>query len=210
MDESGDLGVGDKASAYLTLAAIVTVDPKPLERIPQKIRRRKLKKSLARKPELKFHNSDPRIRLLTLKMVASLEDVRIASIVLEKSRLRSKLTENPDELYRRTCGLLMSEIARTEKQVRTFNVVFDARRGKRSKGVDFDRYIEQRIQQEYRERCLIPPTVAVSRFDSSHSGGLQVADFVAGAIQRKHELDDDGYYRIIAPKMVAETRVPPL
>jgi hypothetical protein len=44
----------------------------------------------------------------------------------------------------------------------------------------------------------------VSRLDSQNSGGLQIADFIAGAIQRSHEHGDESYRNIIAPLMVQE------
>jgi len=44
-------------------------------------------------------------------------------------------------------------------------------------------------------------------FDSQNSRGLQVADYVTGAIQRKFELRDSSYYDIIAHKVVSERRL---
>jgi hypothetical protein len=50
----------------------------------------------------------------------------------------------------------------------------------------------------------IPPVVNIRRLDSTNSRGLQVADFIAGAIQRKHEMGDDSYSGIIAKRMAGE------
>lgn len=45
--------------------------------------------------------------------------------------------------------------------------------------------------------------VRVSKLDSLTSGGLQVADYVAGAIQRRFERGDGLYCQIIEPLIVA-------
>jgi hypothetical protein len=53
---------------------------------------------------------------------------------------------------------------------------------------------------------IFPPRITISRFDSQRSRGLQVADFVVGAIQRKYELGDGRYYDMIAPAVRIERR----
>jgi len=60
------------------------------------------------------------------------------------------------------------------------------------------------IRGEYDAMRCIPPEIRVSRLDSRNSGGLQVADFIAGAIQRSHERGDESYRSILAPIMVRE------
>ena len=50
----------------------------------------------------------------------------------------------------------------------------------------------------------IPPVVRVSKLDSHNSRGIQVADYIAGAIQRKHETGDAIYYTSIAPIIAVE------
>jgi len=67
VDESGDLGLGRGSSKYITIGALITDHPDAVGRIPLRIRKRRLKKRLQRKPELKFHNSSPDIRRSVLE-----------------------------------------------------------------------------------------------------------------------------------------------
>lgn len=60
------------------------------------------------------------------------------------------------------------------------------------------------IRREYDAMRCIPPEIRVSRLDSRNSGGLQIADFIAGAIQRSYEHGDGSYRSIIAPLMEQE------
>ena len=84
------------------------------------------------------------------------------------------------------------------------NIVFDARRGQRPRGSDFDGRILAKACEGYRSIGRPTPDVSVSRLDSLNSGGLQMADFAAGAIHRWHESGDDYYRRMIDPVIVLD------
>jgi len=84
------------------------------------------------------------------------------------------------------------------------NIVFDARRGQRPRGSDFDGRILAKACEGYRSIGRPTPDVSVSRLDSLNSGGLQMADFAAGAIHRWHESGDDYYRRMIGPVIVLD------
>jgi hypothetical protein len=94
-----------------------------------------------------------------------------------------------------------------DRSVRHYDIVFDARPLDRALGHGFDRYLEGAIRNRCDELGAIPPRARISRFDSQNSRGLQVADYVAGAIQRKFELRDSSYYDIIAHKVMIEKRL---
>ena len=51
---------------------------------------------------------------------------------------------------------------------------------------------------------LIVPEVTVSRFDSLNSGGLQMADFAAGAIHRRRESRDEHYRKMIESRIALD------
>ena len=50
------------------------------------------------------------------------------------------------------------------------------------------------------------PRINVSRFSSANSPGLQVADYVAGAVQRYYEFGDAEYYDMIKDSILIEKR----
>jgi len=204
VDESGDLGFGKLASRYVTLSAVSTEDPIHVARIPRKIRKRRLKKSLLSKPELKYYTSSPEIRRVVLEMVAALGSVSIGSITVDKSRLARQSKERRNSFCHQLCGDLACEMARHTAAVRSLNVVFDDRPFNMSVGHGFDVYVTERIRASYDTLGLIQPRVIVSRVDSLNSQGLQVADFVAGAIQRRYEFGDAEYSSIITDKIVFE------
>ena len=204
VDESGDLGFTKHSSRFVTLAAVLTHYPERLERIPHRIRRRRLKKSIKRVGELKFHNSSPAIRKAVLEMLMDLEDSRIASVTAEKAHGVDCQKRQRKWLYPDMAGQLISEVLRLEPNLRELHLVFDHRPFESSLGSIFDEYIRTMIGDECRRMGRIAPDVSVSRLDSLNSRGLQVADFVAGAINRRHESGDSSYYDIIHDGISAE------
>jgi hypothetical protein len=204
VDESGDLGFGQGSSKYITIGALVTTHPEIVQRIPQRIRKRRLKKSLLQKPELKFHNSSPDIRKRVLKMVVALEDLSIASITVNKIGMPDGLRHSPERFYDCICGELLADIIVARGGRGAYKVVFDARPHNRPPNYDFGGRIGAIVERELTRLGLLPVRINVSVIDSHNSGGLQTADFVVGSIQRKHARDDCSYYGIIAPAIVVE------
>ena len=207
VDESGDLGSGKGSSKYITIGALVTTQPERVERIPLRIRKRRLKKSLQRKPELKFHNSNPEIRKGMLKLVMALEDVAIASIIVNKAGMPPGLKQSPERFYDFICCQLLVEIMKSRGERCSLRAVFDARPHNRPPSYDFGGRIGAMIEKELSRTGLPPVRMEISVIDSRNSGGLQTADFVVGSIQRKYERNDPSYYRTIAPAIIIEKRL---
>ncbi len=206
VDESGDLGFGIGASRHITVAAVIVEDGKQLERIPQKMRRRRLKKCLLEKPELKFHNSDHGLRTAVLKKVAGLPEARIACVTVDKTNAKDAHKRDREEVYASASCELVHEIARFVRARERLMIVLDARPCNRDLGMAFDARVRAQAIDGCREAGRVPPEITIRRLDSRNSGGLQVADYVAGAIQRKHEIGDDRYYEIIAHLVAIERR----
>jgi hypothetical protein len=210
IDESGDLGFSLRSSKHFAVVALVSPDPTTLERIPKRVRRRKLRKSLRRKPELKFHNSNPDVRRLVLRMIAEVTGTRIFCVIVEKRRSLDPPYPDSIELYQHACGTLLRGVLRSERIDGDLQVVLDARRGNRKADIDLDLHLRSEIASECRSLGLIPPDrIRMSRYDSHSSGGLQVVDFVAGAVRRKYEEGDDSYYRIVLQLIALEKSITP-
>jgi hypothetical protein len=207
VDESGDLGFTKHSSRFVTLAAVLTHHPEQLERIPQRIRKRRLKKSIRRVGELKFHNSSPAIRKTVLEMLMDLEDARIVSITARKALVVDRQKHQREWLYPDMAGQLVEDVLRLEPELMELHLVFDDRPFESSLGGIFDEYIRTGVCDECRKVGRIAPDVFVSRLDSLNSRGLQVADFVAGAINRKHESGDASYCEIIRRAISIEKRM---
>lgn len=204
VDESGDAGSSEGSSRHITLAAVITGDAPSLERIPRRIRKRRLKKSLMRKPELKFHNSSPAIRKEVLELAVALADVRLVSVTMAKGQSTRQQKVNRRDLYMLAARELILDVARLCQSCDKLVLVFDARPLNRDPGASFDDEVKTLLEQAFSGMWKIPPVVNIRRLDSTNSRGLQVADFIAGAIQRKHEMGDDSYSGIIAKRMAGE------
>ena len=204
VDESGDLGFEQCASRYFTISAVTTTNPTQLERIPQRVRRRRLKADLMRKSELKFHNSDAFVKKEVLRRVAALDGVSIVSVSARKAKVLHRQETNADRTYMELLEVLARDVIWTDREAHAFNFILDMRPLQKAIARILDTYLLSEIRRECNELKIIPPDTCISRYDSLKSRGLQVADFVAGAIRRKHELGDPTYYDIISEKIVAE------
>lgn len=207
MDESGDLGFSRFSSKYFIISAIVTENPKPLERIPKQIRRKRLKKSLLRKPELKFHNTSPQIRRIVLEKVMALNGISIASVVTRKAGMPDRLKHDQGFFYDQICADLILRVIEYQGRQASYHAVFDARPHNRPPSYDFRNRVGTIVDREMARKVLRPANLSVSVVDSRNSGGLQVADFIAGAIQRRFEQGDPSYFELIAPAIAIEERL---
>ncbi|OGS52193.1 MAG: hypothetical protein A3K75_04235 [Euryarchaeota archaeon RBG_13_61_15] len=205
-DESGDFGTSAGSSRHVSLAAVITSDVKPLERIPGKVRRTYLGKTVAQKPELKFSGTDPRLRKMVLEMAVKIPDLSIVSLILHKEEARERPNGLPAGIRAHMAKMLAVEIIRVEKTP-SLRIVFDARPEARMLSQRIDADIEIALIAECERLGRIVPEVRVSRYDSMSNPGLQVADFVAGAIQRKWEHGDRTYHDIIASRIRKELPV---
>lgn len=198
------MGFEQCASLYFTISAVITTNPTQLERIPQRVRRRVLKANLLRKSELKFHNSDAFVKKEVLQRVAALEDVSIVGVSARKAKSLHRQRTSADRTYMQLLELLARDVIFTDRKARAFNFILDLRPLERAVARVLDAYLLSEIRRECDQLKIIPPDTCISRYDSIRSRGLQVADFVAGAIRRKHELGDPTYYDIISERITAE------
>ena len=172
--------------------------------MPGRIRRKLHLKKQKERSELKFCNSSVRVREHALYSLAAADDVKVLAVSVRKRDLARYIEGNSDEFYKSLCGTLVEYLPLASVAPGRISLVFDARRGTRAKGIEFDARMVDGVQTGYRRIGLIEPEVTVSRFDSLNSGGLQMADFAAGAIHRWHESMDDEYRKMIESKIVLD------
>lgn len=140
-------------------------------------------------------------------MVMALQDVSIASMTVNKVGMPDGFRHRPERFYDWVCGELMADIIVGRGGRGAYRVVFDARPHNRPPSYDFGGRVGAIVERELTRAGLLPVRIDISVIDSHNSGGLQTADFVVGSIQRKHEREDHGYYRIIAPAIVVEKMI---
>ncbi len=205
IDESGDLGFNIRKtkppSHYFTLSAIVVKtdkENKKISRIPKKIRQRKLKKKHKNKPELKFSNSNKTIRKAILKKIVNTE-LEIHSLTMYKRKVNKELQKKPDVLNN---YLLKELLEKCLSAVKTKKI-----------NIYIDRCMAQEKQEELRNYIIytcskmfyISPQINIYHVDSRKKQAIQVADFVAGAIQYRYshglEKDNFEYFNILKEKL---------
>lgn len=198
LDESGDLGFGKKSSKYLVISLLVC-DIKveqEIRRIIKKIRQRILKKKLRRSPEIKWNNSSDKIRFKILTK-ASEKNIEIFSVILDKSKVYDYLKDKKHKLYNYLCNLILNECVLDEKIIYLF---VDRSKTKRSLRDDFDEYIRFKLKN-------LDCNIKIKHEDSKNNGGLQVLDFICGAIFNKYEFKNKEYYDIIKNLIVTERKL---
>lgn len=194
IDESGDLGF--YGSKYFTIASIVTSEPKSLARIIKRLRQRGLKKKIKELPEIKANNSNKGIREYVLKRVNNL-DCKIFAIVVDKSRILSRLYEVKDKLYNYLCGILLDRISLNSGKV---IITIDKKHTNTLIREDFNGYIKDKISKK-------STAIEIYHLPSYSKNELQVTDFVAWSISRKFNVGDDFYYKIIEGKIINKENI---
>jgi len=193
IDESGDLG--RYGNRYFTLACLMTNDTKRINRIIKKVRERKLKKNMKELSEVKAANSDERIRRYVLSEIRN-TDCEIFLLVVDKNKVLSKLFDAQNRLYNYLCSLLVRQI---KIDVNKLILIIDKKHTNTTLRQDFDTYIRKRLLEGRPGLNL-----EIYQKISESSNELQVVDFVAWAVNRRFNSNDDSYYAIIKPKIKNE------
>ena len=133
-------------------------------------------------------------------------DSIISAIVIKKKGAVKRLEKDGRGFYDECCLRLIGDVVRSNFRRMEIVLVFDSRC--KSKALDgaFDVRIHAIVKNELRTLGEPAPSIRISRFDSQRSRGLQMVDFVVGAIQRKYEHDDSTYYDIISERIVSEEK----
>lgn len=203
IDESGDFGFSSKSSRHITLSAIVVSDRVALERIPKRMRKQ-LGKNAKTRPELKFHKSDDSVKRKVLNSFFSLPNAKVVCVVADKGKVSSHYRSHRNEMYDHMCSTLLESVLRSLGRPRELDLYFDIRPRNKPKNREFDSMVITEIQRHCQEMRIIAPSVFISRVSSETNPGLVVADFIAGAIQRKHEHRSLEYYDLISKSILVE------
>jgi len=180
IDESGTLGRDGKS--YFILAAIVPPDQYSAAKCIKKIRQNYLKKESRQIPELKYNNSSPEIIRRILTCIVN-HDILFYYIAHEKKSTQSDLTRLSCKLTGQLIqGILEGNPARP--------------------CVYIDRYLNGRKAEQFNlDLTAVIGPASISHVDSRANPGIQIADYIAGALNTYHNRPDDeygaAYYEII-------------
>jgi len=198
IDESGDLGFGNKASKYFIMVALIVRNHKQIKRCIIKIRKQKLPKKYKKIDELKWHNSSKTIKRRIIECISNTEN-DVAYAVLRKYQVKKELRDKPQIIYNYLCGSLLSKIIMSYKIKGTVDVIVDkSLHGLRRE--NFDQYITWRtLMADHEGNLRIKPPNIIHR-DSKQDFCIQAVDFIAGAIHYRYRENDNFYYKLIEPR----------
>ncbi len=196
IDESGDLGM--KGSDYFIMAMIVIDDEQPLEKIVKRTRQRKLRKKNRKVKELKANNNRDEVRKYVLSKLADL-DCQIYAIVVKKAKILSRFYDIPNIFYNYVSRILITEgdVNNTE-----LHIIIDKKYNNSILRNNFNGYVVREVESRKGVRVK-----EIIHGDSEAHAGLQCVDFVAWAISRKFNYDEDRFYKIIEPKILNRRRM---
>jgi hypothetical protein len=206
IDESGDLGFTDGGSDYFIITCIKVDDDgtnKNLQRIPKKIRQRKLCKKDQKCPELKFSNSSVLIREQFLSRAAKL-NIEVSSVIIKKEYTQEKLRNNLPILYNYLLKILLEKPLSRIGRNNSLTIFLDKCMSK-TQVENFESYIKTEFLSIFQEI----PNIEICHESSQNNEGIQVVDFICGAFGYKYNTaklknDCDYYTNIIQPRIIIE------
>jgi len=198
LDESGDMGFGDKSSRYFVITILICgiKEEQELKRVIKRVRQKILKKKLKNSTEIKWNNSNESIKQKVINELSKI-NFEVFTIILDKSKVYDYLKKEKHKLYNYLSKLIITECSINGK----CELTIDRSKNKRSLRDDFDRYIRFNL----RDRVS---NLSIKHEDSKLNGCLQALDFVSGAIFNKYEFKNSYYHDVIRNKIVMRKDFP--
>lgn len=206
IDEAGDSGlkVSQGSSTYFSVAMILFEEHADAERCDQRIQL--LKSELSQGPDYEFHFSKNswNVRRKFLTAVAPYNFLYfIFSLNKASSRLYGPGFQHKESLYKYTCGLVFEN---AKPYLNNAIIVID-KSGSETFRSRLGSYLKRKVGTK-EGKCLIKK---VKMQDSKANNLLQLADYVAGVMNRKiqEKGDWEELYRFIAVKEMQARIWPP-
>jgi hypothetical protein len=208
LDESGDLGFNfseKRPSRFLTLCVLATSQRETIIRIRTAVRstlRNRVNRNRKNETELKGSSTAFRVKQYFWR---KLRDCRfgVYAVTLNKLRVYDELRKSPemrDRLYNYVARLVLEQIP-FEKANDAVELVVDRSKGK-WEIAEFNRYIRTQIESRLDPRAPL----RIYHRDSCADCGLSAVDLFCWGIYRKHEQNDEEWYREYQDKIVLDTR----
>ncbi len=194
LDESGDLGFGQRSTKYFTIAFVVMKNPVRLKRCVRKV---KEKYSIPSDAELKGSVTSKNIKQDLLRRLAAL-DIEVHAITVEKKNVETKLQKNTNILYNYMVGLSLVERILEEPKGATVIINVDRRITSVTSGFNLDQYLMYKIWYEKERRDI---NLAIHQLDSHHALSIQGIDVVCNSIFRKYSSKNYELFNIIQDKI---------
>jgi len=200
LDESGDLGFGQRSTKYFTIAFAVMEDPIPFRRC---VKRVKVKYHIPRHVELKGYTTSEIIKEDLLNRFAKL-DIEVHAITAKKANVEPKLRRDTNILYNYMVGL--SLIERILEEPANARVVIDVDRRVTSitSGFSFNEYIRYKIWYERERRDI---DLEINHLDSQQANAIQGVDIISNSIFKKYSSNNYKLFNLIQGKVRRDRRL---
>ncbi|WP_420546003.1 DUF3800 domain-containing protein [Nitrosopumilus sp.] len=210
VDESGDLGFSEKSSRFFTIGYAFTKDRYPLaenEIIKHALKKlnKKTKNKKNKIEEFKFSNNTIKTKCKFLQVIRDL-DVAIGVICISKDSVKESLKQDLGRLYRYSIGNtiitnLVKDYFFRQDPYNSIRFVIDRSLSPKARTL-FNNYCEEKASFRSRQKDTeIDHRITIKHEDSKSVPMLQVADYIAGSVQKKVERGNDIFYNVIKEKI---------
>jgi hypothetical protein len=205
-DESGDLGFDkqkSKSSKYFVITCLISSDSgavnKIIKKAFRKIKNNKRKSISNRGQSLHANKESIRIKTFVLDLISKEKDsFTIASLILNKKDVYTKLHNKKHELYNYLSNILLDRILQNKLINLNEPIALVASRR------ETNQYLNQRFHQylvnNIKNNHGIPIDIEIK--PHTKDTGLQVVDFIAWSVFRKYEYNDSMYFNIIKDNVI--------
>ena len=199
MDESGDMGFGNKSSKWFLFTLAVVAEDKSLERVVKKVWKT-IHKKHKHVGELHASKEKDITRTRILQLLAEIQDLKIMTIILNKKKVHLDLQEQKNYLYNYTANLVLDRLINKHfiNKDRHISMVVDRKDTKKNLRENFISYITRAMHKRGHKKFEM--TLVASHENKC----LQAVDFISWAIFRKYEKGDFEFYEIIKSKIIDE------
>lgn len=194
VDEAGDLGFSNRSGKYFVIVFVYTEDA-------QRIRvliRRNLRELRLHGFEFKFSRDMSQVRSFFLNEIGVL-DFDAGVVACRKQDIKIEMRQDTFKLYNfLVLNYLVRDLA--SFNYRTAEFVFD-RKYSPASITRFNEYAKWKLREVFQSKGRLPPTATFRHAISGRDEGIQIADYIAGAVFQKFERGDDQWYKLIAGKI---------
>ena len=188
IDESGELA---KQSDYFVFGAIITNNPKELDNIIKKTRK-KYKKQLGNSTEIKGYTTDDYIIKKILKKLNN-TDYKVVGIILDKKNIY-KIHHSYD--YNILYDKIASELAQRININNSTSIIVDKCKNKEEEINNFNKQFTANLNNSKNY------SVDIKHTNSIHYNGLQMADIIAWSIFQSVERNNTEFIDLIQNKCI--------
>jgi len=206
IDESGDAGlkVGQGSSPYFSVALVIFEEHEEAINCDRRIELLKAEIGKGRDFEFHFSKNSSRIRTQFLRAVSPYNFFYLVfGLNKSSSHLYGQGFQNKESLYKWTCGTLFEN---AKPYLNNAIIVIDKSGGTTFRS-ELGKYLKRRTE-DHSEGCY---TKKVRMQDSKMNNLLQLAEYVAGVINRKIQGKRDwmDFYRFLSMKEIEVRSWPP-